>query len=87
MGSFFQDFEKDKYDDKIVRCKMHDIVHDFAQLMTSKECFTIDGDKELGTNCKSARHLRLELIWKTQFPMSMYNAKNVRTLFFTPTWI
>ena len=44
MRSFFQDFEKDKCDDKIVRCKMHDIVHDFAQLMTSKECFTIDGD-------------------------------------------
>ena len=87
MRFFFQDFERDKYDDKIVRCKMHDIVHDFSQLMTSKECFTIDGDKELGTNCKSARHLRLELIGKTQFPMSMYNAKNVRTLFFTPTWI
>ena len=51
--------------------------------MTSKECFTIDGDKELGTNRKSARHLRLELIGETQFPMSMYNAKNVRTLFFT----
>ena len=62
---------------------MHDIVHDFAQLMTSKECFTIDGDKELGKNCKSARHLRLELIGETQFPMSMYNAKNARTLFFT----
>ena len=87
MRSFFQDFERDKYDDKIVRCKMHDIVHDFSQLMTSKECFTIDGDKELGTNCKSARHLRLELIGKTQFPMSMYNAKNVRTLFFTPMWM
>ena len=31
--------------------------------------------------------MRLELIEKTQFPMSMYNAKNVRTLFFTPTWM
>ena len=74
MRSFFQDFKKDNYDGKIVSCKMHDIVHDFAQLMTSKECFTIDGDKESGTNCKSACHLRLELIGETQFPMSMYKS-------------
>ncbi|KAL0010296.1 hypothetical protein SO802_005404 [Lithocarpus litseifolius] len=86
MRSFFQDFEKDNDDDKVVRCKMHDIVHDFAQLMTSKECFTIDSDKELGTNCKSARHLRLELTWETQFPTSMYSPKNIRTLFFTQSW-
>ncbi|XP_050285986.1 putative disease resistance protein RGA3 [Quercus robur] len=84
MRSFFQDFEKDNDNDKIITCKIHDIVHDFAQSMASKECFTIDGDKELGTNCRSACHLRLELIGETQFPMSICNAKNVRTLFFAP---
>ncbi|KAK4590801.1 hypothetical protein RGQ29_021117 [Quercus rubra] len=86
MRSFFQDFEKGNDDDKIVKCKMHDIVHDFAQLMTSKECFTICGNKESGINYKNARHLRIELIEKTQFPMSIYNAKNVRTLFFNMWW-
>uniref|UniRef100_A0A2N9GYY9 AAA+ ATPase domain-containing protein n=1 Tax=Fagus sylvatica TaxID=28930 RepID=A0A2N9GYY9_FAGSY len=48
MHSFFQDFEKDDDDDKIIRCKMHDIVHDFAHSMTTNECFTIDSAKELG---------------------------------------
>ena len=33
MRSFFQDFEKYDNDGKIVRCKMHDIVHDFAESM------------------------------------------------------
>lgn len=28
---FFQGFDKDESDDKITRCKMHEIVHGFAQ--------------------------------------------------------
>ncbi|KAF3958319.1 hypothetical protein CMV_016771 [Castanea mollissima] len=86
MHSFFQDFEKDDNDDdKIIRCKMHDMVHDFALSMTTNECFTIDVDKVLGIDWKSARHLTLKLTLKfneeTQFPVSIYNAKNLRTLF------
>ncbi|XP_030969176.1 putative disease resistance protein RGA3 [Quercus lobata] len=82
MHSFFQDFEKDDNDDdKIIRCKMHDMVHDFALLMTKNECFTIDVDKVLGIDWKSARHLTLELNEETQFPISIYNVKNLRTLF------
>jgi hypothetical protein len=34
IRSFFQDFEKDEDDGQIRGCKMHDIVHDFAQLMS-----------------------------------------------------
>ncbi|KAL4625958.1 hypothetical protein ACB092_05G061500 [Castanea dentata] len=82
MHSFFQDFEKDHNDDdKIIRCKMHDMVHDFALSMTTNECFTIDVDKVLGIDWKSARHLTLELYEETQFSVSIYNAKNLRTLF------
>ena len=66
MHSFFQDFEKDDDDDKIIRCKMHDIVHDFAQSMTTNECFTIDGAKELRIDGKSARHINLTLIEEAQ---------------------
>ncbi|KAK4590846.1 hypothetical protein RGQ29_021154 [Quercus rubra] len=68
MHSFFQDFEKDDNDDgKIIRCKMHDMVHDFALSMTTK----------LGLDWKSAHHLTLEFNKETQFPV----AKNLRTLF------
>ncbi|KAM3749881.1 hypothetical protein ACB098_05G219400 [Castanea mollissima] len=79
MCSFFQDFKKDTNDDRIISCKMHDIVHDFAQLMTKYECFRIEGDEEVQTNFKRAR--QLSLIVKETFPESVYEAKNLRTLF------
>nr|XP_023919561.1 disease resistance protein RGA2-like [Quercus suber] len=53
MRSFFQDFDKDEDSDgKIIGCKMHDIVHDFAQFMTKNEYFEIDGDKKLEIDCQ-----------------------------------
>ena len=71
MHSFFQDFEKDNDDDEIIRCKMHDIVHDFAQSMTTNECFTIDSAKELRIDGKSARHINITLIEEAQFQESI----------------
>jgi hypothetical protein len=80
MHSLFQDFEKDVNDDgKIIGCKMHDIVHDFAQSITN-ECFTVDSAKELRIDGKSARHINLTLMKEAQFPASIHNAKNLRTL-------
>ncbi|KAL0009482.1 hypothetical protein SO802_010984 [Lithocarpus litseifolius] len=82
MRSFFQDFEKDEYnDDEIIGCKMHDIVHDFAQFMTKNESFEIDGDKKLQIDCQSARHLRLKISKEMQCLESIYCAKNLRTLY------
>ncbi|KAL4636446.1 hypothetical protein ACB092_03G009000 [Castanea dentata] len=87
MRSFFQDFEKDKDEANIKNCKMHDIVHDFAQLMSKNECFIINFDMELASNYKNARHLRLEYnIYpvtpiKSQFLESIYCAQNLRTLY------
>ena len=43
---------------------MHDVVHDFAQLMSKNECFSINSDKELGSDYKIARHLQLEILKK-----------------------
>jgi hypothetical protein len=83
MRSFFQDFEKDENDGRIVSCKMHDIVHDFAQSMTKNECFIIDGDEESRIDLKSARHLHLKISEESKFPESVYEAKNLHTLFLT----
>jgi hypothetical protein len=83
MRSFFQDFGTDEYDGRIVSCKMHDIVHDFAQSMTKNECFIIDGDKESRIDLKSARHLHLKISEESKFPESVYEAKNLHTLFLT----
>lgn len=80
VRSFFQDLAKCEDDGKIISCKMHDIVHDFAQLMTTNECFAIDGDKKGEIDCRSAHHLLLDNPKHTKFPMCIYNAKNLRTL-------
>jgi hypothetical protein len=79
IRSFFQDFQNREDDSTIRRCKMHDIVHDFAQLMTKNECFTIKSVTELRSNFRNACHLSLK-IPEAQFPVSIYNAKNLRTL-------
>ncbi|XP_019190017.1 PREDICTED: putative disease resistance protein RGA3 [Ipomoea nil] len=42
MRSLFQDFTKDDEDSNIIIfCKMHDIVHDFAEFLTKNECYSI----------------------------------------------
>nr|XP_023920610.1 putative disease resistance protein RGA1 [Quercus suber] len=61
---------------------MHDIVHDFAQLMSKDACFTINSNIGLETDYKTARHLDLEIPKEAQFPESIYSAKNLRTLIF-----
>ncbi|RVW79493.1 putative disease resistance protein RGA4 [Vitis vinifera] len=43
--SFFQDFEKDDKGN-IVRCKIHDRVHDLAQFLTNNECLIVEDDCE-----------------------------------------
>ncbi|KAK4435986.1 putative disease resistance protein RGA3 [Sesamum alatum] len=62
MRSFFQDFEKDeKQSNRIIWCKMHDIVHDFAQALTKNECLIV-GSMDGGAQTEStqnARHLNI----------------------------
>uniref|UniRef100_A0A7N2LL13 Disease resistance protein RGA3 n=1 Tax=Quercus lobata TaxID=97700 RepID=A0A7N2LL13_QUELO len=82
MRSFFQDFERhENSDGKIISCKMHDIVHDFAQLMAKNDSFEIDGDKKLERDWQSAHHLHLKISKEMQCLEFIYRAINLRTLF------
>ncbi|XP_034695656.1 putative disease resistance protein RGA3 [Vitis riparia] len=80
--SFFQDFEKDE-EGNIVRCKMHDIVHDFAQFLTNNECLIVEDDCEnLKTNLsrQKGRHATVIVHGSTRSSFSVKNARNLHTL-------
>ena len=42
MRSFFQDFEKSERSGAICSCKMHDIMHDFAQFLTKNKSIIVE---------------------------------------------
>ncbi|KAL6334555.1 hypothetical protein AAG906_018894 [Vitis piasezkii] len=80
--SFFQDFEKDDKGN-IVRCKIHDRVHDFAQFLTNNECLIVEDDCEnLKTNLslQKVRHATVIVHGSTRFSFSVNNARNLHTL-------
>ncbi|XP_024040027.1 putative disease resistance RPP13-like protein 1 [Citrus clementina] len=85
--SFFQEFEK-RYDNRIIACKMHDMVHDFAQFVSQNECFSLEvnGSEELNvTNSTNSldekvRHLMLIFSKGTSLPVSTRRVKRMRTL-------
>ncbi|XP_031248365.1 putative disease resistance protein RGA3 [Pistacia vera] len=76
MHSFFQDFQKEEYVIDIRSCKMHDIVHDFAQFLTQKECYTIEvdsrGEIELESSYDKVRHSMIKIQGEASFPSSIY---------------
>ncbi|RVW92100.1 putative disease resistance protein RGA4 [Vitis vinifera] len=81
--SFFQDFEKDD-DGNIICCKMHDIVHDFAQFLTQNECFIVEVDNQkkgsMDLFFQKIRHATLVVRESTPNFASTCNMKNLHTL-------
>ncbi|KAF3450342.1 hypothetical protein FNV43_RR06422 [Rhamnella rubrinervis] len=84
MQSFFQDFRKDDEAGSIVGCKMHDILHDLAQLLTKNECSTMKVDEENTQPhiVEKVRHLTLLFTADSlEFSTSMLNEGNLHSLF------
>ncbi|XP_031282927.1 putative disease resistance protein RGA3 [Pistacia vera] len=82
--SFFQEFVKD-LDENIIQCKMHDIVHDFAQFLNRNECFNVEihGNEESLINYfdqEKVRHLMLTVSKEASLPISICSIKRLRSL-------
>ncbi|KAL9451691.1 hypothetical protein AB3S75_013293 [Citrus x aurantiifolia] len=82
--SFFQEFTK-SYDNRIIRCKINDMVHDFARFVSQNECFSmeINGSEEPNaTNSPHGklRHLMLTIGEGASFPVSTCRVKRMRSL-------
>uniref|UniRef100_A0A6N2KCP0 NB-ARC domain-containing protein n=1 Tax=Salix viminalis TaxID=40686 RepID=A0A6N2KCP0_SALVM len=84
--SLFQDFEKHKDDGRIIECKMHDMVHDFAQSMTKNESFSVEIDggpaeSKIDTFSRDARHSMVCLeVMTDSFPATIHSFKKLRSL-------
>lgn len=85
---FFQDFERDQVDGSIKRCKMHDIVHDFAQFLTKNECRVkevsdlLEEKRSDNPDSTKTRHSTVVIAAPAPFPTStICNAEKLRTLF------
>ncbi|KAL5755903.1 hypothetical protein ACOSQ2_020649 [Xanthoceras sorbifolium] len=85
MLSFFQEFEKDD-DGSIMRCKMHDIVHDVAQFLSKNECYMIEDkdlkEEKMNALCEKAHQLMLVVTQGDTIPTSICNFKKLRSLLF-----
>ncbi|KAK4424663.1 putative disease resistance protein RGA3 [Sesamum alatum] len=61
MRSFFQDLLIDVRKDRIIKCKMHDMIHDFAQFLAKNECLIVErahGGVQM-ISAQNARHLNI----------------------------
>lgn len=85
MRSFFQDFQKDENNNSVMKCKMHDIVHDFAQFLTKNECLmlameVVKEPSRIDSYNGNLRHLVMVLEKESPFPSYIYNVEKLRSL-------
>ncbi|KAF9660610.1 hypothetical protein SADUNF_SadunfUnG0007300 [Salix dunnii] len=85
--SLFQDFQKNLADGSIIQCKMHDMVHDFAQSMTKNESFSVEIDggpaeSKIDSFSRDARHsvVVFRNYGADSFPATIHSFKKLRSL-------
>ncbi|GLT28400.1 hypothetical protein SLA2020_033400 [Shorea laevis] len=81
MRFFFQDFEMDE-NGGIIKCKMHDMVHDFAIFLTRGACLTMESSSSIQAFNFRPHHLLLMMHNEdgTTIPTCIYSAESLRTL-------
>ncbi|GLT28414.1 hypothetical protein SLA2020_033500 [Shorea laevis] len=81
MRFLFQDFEMDE-NGGIIKCKMHDMVHDFAIFLTRGACLTMESSSSIQAFNVRPHHLLLMMHNEdgTPIPTCIYNAESLRTL-------
>ncbi|KAL2479281.1 putative disease resistance RPP13-like protein 1 [Abeliophyllum distichum] len=84
VHSFFQVIEEDDLIGHISSCKMHDIIHDFAQFLTKSECFIVDitDDEDITAKeafCRNARHLSWEDHGRASSPVLICSVEKLRS--------
>ncbi|XP_055959950.1 putative disease resistance protein RGA3 [Mercurialis annua] len=87
MRSFFQDIEEKKefqLSGDIIFCKMHDLVHDFAQFLMKNEYCSIEvnchEEPRIDFDPLEVRHLDIKLGERVPFPVSLYTFTRLRSL-------
>ncbi|KAK4285501.1 hypothetical protein QN277_002192 [Acacia crassicarpa] len=78
--SFFQDVIRD-HCDNIVKCKMHDLIHDLALYVAKHEYLVIRDVKEKSVR-DPTRHLSIDVPrdWNWEVPISFHGSEKLRTM-------
>ncbi|GKV30467.1 hypothetical protein SLEP1_g39272 [Rubroshorea leprosula] len=82
MRFLFQDFEMDE-NGGIIKCKMHDMVHDFAMFLTRGECLTMGSSSSI--QCFNGKTRHFFLMMQTEETIAIQTCtKNLHTLLIEP---